>query len=462
MCDNIVFLFVLGEKVFGSDYTQICHICDPCDSLAPVYKNWRANIIMEATGSSLADRVENGHTVRRAKLRPRSAVAAAAIFAAIAFGISPLNFVLAGVLGYSFTPALTAALLLIFPLMALCVLYGSRREPLRWSEFVSLLAAAFVFFVWAANYAVGVLQPLWYGDYGHLITAFDLKRPFFFVVGFFVSALIGITASRDYEVFIPAFLKAVFVLSIVVSTLYLLTYDPYSDLNRLGGDAGLSIGILLSEGLSSGLALIFMYRRVVLRWLFPVPIVIAGILMSGTRAALVSVAVSCVAASMLRPKQGFQYAKYLVPLAVAVAVAVYALDFVPAATVERITTFRLEGSQSRMALLRTGVEEFLDDPFGRVVSYDRVFPAGIEYAHNTLLQMLLEGGVLILIPLCIVGFFALRNIVRLKKTGKIGALLVFYAGVFTHSLSSGDAYTAPLWFCTFLLATLPKAGGEAG
>ncbi len=122
------------------------------------------------------------------------------------------------------------------------------------------------------------------------ITQFDYKRPYFFALGFCAAAMIGMLGSTPAGPLPPPFLKAMYGLALVLAGLYVVMDRGDADLARLGGDAGLGIGIFLSQGLVAGIALVVLAGRI--QW--PIAalsmVILTGMLLSGTRAALVAVA----------------------------------------------------------------------------------------------------------------------------------------------------------------------------
>lgn len=362
-----------------------------------------------------------------------------------------LNYSLASHVNYQFSDVTTAAIMYLFALAALVAGCRPIMHRLTWSSGRGLTALCLM----------GILV-LWVGifcsEYVRFtedLSPYDFKRPAFAVYGIFIFGFIGIFASRSPISFLRGFLMTSAINSLILAILYVLIYDPESELARIGGDAGLIVGVLLGQGVASILVMVY------LKWIGRVlgflllPMLCGALIMSGTRSAILAT-VFLFAFYFLFGGFGTRRIVSFFGLSLIAAVLLYfAVDFVPGTTFDRITNFKLEGSEDRWALLSTGLEVFSDNPFGKVTGYSALFPAGIEYSHNTIFQIILEAGILSVFFVLALGFGALRSVVVEWPGAKVLRWFLLYVFcVYLVSFSAGDAYNPQFWFVTTFLAAL--------
>jgi hypothetical protein len=362
-----------------------------------------------------------------------------------------INYCLSAHIGYKFSDINTAVIMYFFSMSAflICLLTMKKRANWTSGEVIVTLSLAAIIILWAINYIVALNDNLNFSQY-------DYKRPAFALYGIAVFGLIGVVASRDLNSFLRGFFKISVVCTLILALLYIPLYDSSEQIARIGGDAGLIIGILLGQGALSALGMVWL-KWTKVGWLFLFfPAILFALFMSGTRASLIAVGLNfilffSIQKFRLRASQLIFY--FWIAIIVAVFIA-YLVDHLPENTLSRVTNFNLEGSENRWALLASSWIIFNDFPFGKAAGYIGLFPAEIEYSHNTTVQIILESGILsvpfiLLLLLGGVRAFLLRNNDRRHL---INGFLFYSIGVYLVSLSAGDAFTPQYWMVTSLLA----------
>jgi hypothetical protein len=338
-----------------------------------------------------------------------------------------------------------------FALPALLIGSIQMKDRASWTVGVVLVMFSLlgISVLWAANYLADYLSMVEFSSY-------DFKRPAFYFYGVMVFGVLGVIASRNSSSFLQGFLKTSAICSIILAMLYLPLYDSSSGLSRIGGDAGLIIGILLSQGVTSILAMIWSgwFNRAVA--FFSVPVLVFAIIMSGTRSALSVVVLSLVVfgALLLGRARMWLVPHFFLGLVIIGVVIYLGFDFIPDETLARITNFNLEGSENRWALLTAAWAILFDYPFGKTAGYIGLFPAEIEYSHNATVQIVLEAGLFSIVFVLLLMFGIVRTFLMGGEAGsQIPRGFLFYAvGVYLVSFSAGDAYSPQYWLVTTLLA----------
>ena len=123
-----------------------------------------------------------------------------------------------------------------------------------------------------------------------LQTAYDLKRPYFFVQGVTLAGLVGLFAVTSWRSFALSFMKWTLASSILACGLYLSIYHMNTSVGRFAGATALQHAIVFSAGISCAFAFLFLAAKGLFRSrLFTMPVLWAsiiflttGILASGT------------------------------------------------------------------------------------------------------------------------------------------------------------------------------------
>lgn len=376
-------------------------------------------------------------------------------FAALSLYSPSINYCLSGHLGYAFTDVVTGALMFLFAFLALA--FGLMRNvighALKYKQLFTIGLLIAISVIWLGNYLMEYHS-------GSLLSGYDVKRPFFYIYGVLCFGFIGVFASADPYNFLREFFKTSVLAAAIVCVLYLALFDSSVELARIGGDAGLIVGILIAQG---GASLIAGYRMNFFKGralVYLMPMFFVGIVMSGTRSALIALlfCVIILALSELIKLNGRYIVRLALLIVLPVVFFVFVVNTVPEQFIRRISNFNLEGSENRGELLILAFEVFGGNVLGKVTGFSEYFPAGIEYSHNTAVQILLEIGVVGLVfflLLIITAALCLINIGKARCETVLNKGVFYYAlSVFLVSLSAGSAYDPQYWMALTLFSSL--------
>lgn len=385
-----------------------------------------------------------GHEVRSRLL------CASGVLVSLSFYLPSINYCLASSFGYHYSGSVTAGIMYSFALASIVTSSVTMRFRKNWTLGVvlTIFSLCGIFSVWLINHLIEYGSGAGFSDY-------DNKRLAFAFYGILLVGVLGAFGSGGASDFLRGFLRCSAISSLALALAYLPLYDPNAGLSRVGGDAGLLVGVLLSQGVTSVLAMIWLkWFDSRLGFLF-LPVLLSAMVMSGTRSAL-SVAVFTMILFFFRQlvsQSGRVLVYYVGLLCFFVVLLIFSIDLIPDNTLERITRFNLEGSEDRSALLVAAWKIFLDNPFGKTIGFVGLFPAEIEYSHNTAIQVLVEAGVIVLPLLLLLFYGVVRSFLLGRNSGEIIRGFSLYAiGVYLTSFSAGDAYYPQFWLVTAFLA----------
>ncbi len=162
---------------------------------------------------------------------------------------------------------------------------------------------------------------------------------------------------------------------------------------------------------------------------------------------------ACMVAALLRFKVALRYGVLVLPVLLGVVVVAYSLDWIPEQTVERLMRFELEGSESRAMLVLAGVDSLIEHPLAKYWHTMMSSPPTLSMRITRCCNLSWSAGSCHCCHFW-ASVFAATTAWRLRSQPFGAALLVYGAVVAAHSLSSGDAYVAQVWFFVFFLATL--------
>ncbi len=341
---------------------------------------------------------------------------------------------------------------LLLGLMVLPWMPGREIHLVRWPTILFCYISTF----WLINYCFEVyISP----DSPVLLSDFDSKRIWLFVSGFMFPSIIGIAVSRKPVLFIQCFFPPMILISAISSLAYLTNYDSFQSLARLLGEQGLLPGIIASWGGSACLSLLLFReknKRYSSFWVLGLLIVFQyfTVILSGTRMAMISFAV-CIIVFGFMAFANKNIMRYIALVLIIVVASIELMDvFVPAATVDRILSLQESGPDIRRNLVGTVLRMISDNPLGKVVGYENS-PLGMDYCHNTILQMIAEAGLQIVPALIVMFRLISRNVLTYLKNPYYQGLSILGMNIFMQSCSSGSAYNPQLvWFLLFFMASL--------
>ena len=294
------------------------------------------------------------------------------------------------------------------------------------------------------------------------LSTFDNKRIWFFIHGVVLSSIFAIGISRRPIVFIECFLLSFILFSLLISILYILSYDKSLSFYRLLGDKALVVGIFASFGISCcfGLLILLENKHVANGFSFLtaasiilIILFVVSILFSGTRAALLGAILSFVAYVTLSNKR-----KNIILILIFLTVVGYftgsiVFKIIPSATLERLTMLNEQGIDIRISLLKNMIQLIYENPYGKIFGY-QFTKLDMDYSHNTLLQYIAEASIFSLFPLSILFFIATVKLIASLYQSHYKALLIFLLNVFFHSFSHGNAYNPFVWMSLFFLSSI--------
>jgi hypothetical protein len=221
---------------------------------------------------------------------------------------------------------------------------------------------------------------------------------------------------------------------------------------------GLVAGIKASLGASACLSMIVLEKQkkpkfsklILLCLIFMILLHCFAIIISGTRAAIVSSGISLVLFFLMSKRKG-------VVISIVIVLSVFLYNYlnylVPQATINRLGMFYDQGIEIRIRLLKAIVHIIIENPLGRITGYeDSVL--GMSYSHNAIIQLIAEAGILSIPVLVVICLICLNNALAYHRVVQIRALIILSVNVFVQSLSSGSAYNPLLWFLIFFFAAL--------
>lgn len=376
-----------------------------------------------------------------------------AIFAVISLYGPSINYCLSMKWGYSYTEVITGGIMFAFSIISLAFgfLRYAQINCLKYEQLFIFTILIGISLFWFVNYYIEY-------NFEGGFTGYDKKRPIFYIYGVLIFGAVGVLASVDSYNFLRDFFKTSVIATVVLCIMYLMLYDSNEETARIGGDAGLIIGILIGQGgasLFAGYKMDLYKTRIVF---IMIPLLLLSIIMSGTRSALIAfVLVTIILFFNDLKKMGINKIGVKVLLYTSSALLfLFIINKVPEQFAARIMNFNLEGSEDRGMLLKIGINILQDNLMGKVTGLYEYFPAEIEYSHNTTLQIIIEIGVvsLILYEILIAG--VLMYIYNHKIFERKISSGIFYYGlsILLVSFSAGSAYDAQYWMLLTLLSTL--------
>jgi hypothetical protein len=294
-------------------------------------------------------------------------------------------------------------------------------------------------------------------------SAYDLNRPYLFVHGVVLAAFVGSFAATSWRSFALNFMKSTLVAGIFTCTFYLTTYHLNESTGRFGGATALQHAIIFSATVACAFAFLFLTSKGIYRSrIFTVPVLWAlivflttGILVSGTRAALLGVMVSGFIYFILVSKR--DRVRRIIGVVSALAIIfVIAIHWVPDAAIQRVSQIESGGLNRRAQLIDLALVSFENHPFGKTREYMKALD-GVDYAHEAFLQMILEVGVIGVPVLLVMVFFAVKGAIGFFRSDPVlsGFLIVLFYFIL-QSFSAGSAYNTEFWFSLFFLSALSR------
>ena len=251
--------------------------------------------------------------------------------------------------------------------------------------------------------------------------------------------------------------------SILVCGFYLSIYHMNMSSGRFAGATALQHAIVFSAGVSCAFAFLFLAAKGLFRSrLFTVPVLwlsivflTTGILVSGTRAALLGAMVSGIVYIFLLSEHG-RFRRIIVVISGLVVIAAITIQWAPHDSIDRVSQIEVGGLNRRAQLTELALISFKHHPFGKTRGYMQALD-GVDYAHDTLLQMLLETGIIGAPILLILVILAVRGGLKYFRSDPLmfGFMIVLFNFVL-QSFSSGSGYDPQFWFSVVFLAALTR------
>lgn len=327
------------------------------------------------------------------------------------------------------------------------VVFWDRFRALGGASLILLILVP-VWAIWCLNYTYGV-------GVGWLATEFDGKRPYFFLIGPVVSGVVGIYAYCLRDRFLPTFLRGTAFFGFVLSIAYLGLYDPSDFQGRIGGDAGLLIGLAVVLVIPAVFGLAVIEGKFRLSYLLMLPLVAAAILLSGTRSLLVSsgaVVLLFVVLSLRSASRSRIVA--LSGLVIGIGLVTYLAALLgPEESVSRITTFEFGTTDDRWRLASEGLRILGEYPWGRALGISVELGDELEYVHNSTLDILIELGFVGGVFFALLVLLAIRGLLLAVLSRRPSPLIFIAVVVGVSSLSAGHAYNMLYWFVLLFYAT---------
>jgi O-Antigen ligase len=292
---------------------------------------------------------------------------------------------------------------------------------------------------------------------------FDLKRPYFLLQGLTLAGLVGLFAVISWRSFALSFIRWTLGFSILAWGLYFSTYRLDAYAGRIGGATALEHAIVFTSGISCAFALLYFRAKGIYNSrLFTAPILwvaivllVVGILASGTRAALFGAVFSALIYAILISKQKKLRNVFILILAIVIIFPI-AIQWVPAIAIERVTHIEVGGLNRRAQLTELAFTSFEKHPFGKTREYVQALD-GVDYAHDTILQMLLEVGVIGAPILIIFTLLAMKGVyVYFRLEPLLSGFMIVLFNFILQSFSSGTGYDPQFWFSVLFLVGLTR------
>jgi hypothetical protein len=290
---------------------------------------------------------------------------------------------------------------------------------------------------------------------------YDLKRPYYFVHGVLLAGFIGILASRRWRFFTEKFINWILVISTIECAIYLLIYHVNNNTERLGGATALQHSLVFTVGVSAAFCILYEKaryptgkRRISTYTIWALIVFLTvGIVFSGTRAALLGALASAGLFVLFLSGR-----RMLLTLAIAITASILtfyvAVHWIPQNVIERISHLEVGGIERRVELNNLAFQSLEAHPYGKTRGYINVLD-GVDYAHDSALQMILEVGIFGIPVLGLL--FLLAGIGWLKSVSArnyITGFMIIIFNIILQSFSSGDAYSEMFWFAICFLASL--------
>lgn len=361
------------------------------------------------------------------------------------------------ILDVQWSDVVTGIILYISTIIALCLLIPNVIQTKQgYRIYLCLCMLICLTFIWffvdslnASNIAVQ--------------TAYDLKRPYFFLQGVTLAGLVGLFAATNWRSFALSFMKWTLAAGVLACGLYLSTYHLDVNTGRFAGATALQHAIVFSAGVSCAFAFLFLAAKGLFRSrLFTVPVLWAsivflttGILVSGTRAAFLGAIVSGLVYVFLTSRRG-KLRRMIMVVSGLVVISAITIQWVPYDSMDRVTQIEEGGLDQRTRLIDLAFISFEHHPFGKTREYKQALD-GQNYAHDTLLQMLLEVGIVGAPVLLIIIILAVENALKYFRSDPlISGFMIVLLYLILQSFSSGTAYDPQFWFSVVFLAALTR------
>lgn len=361
------------------------------------------------------------------------------------------------IFGAEWNNVVTAVILYVPTVIALCLLVPNVIQTKQgYRIYLCLWLLICLTFIWFLVDSLNALDIA-------VQTAYDLKRPYFFVQGVTLAGLIGLFAATNWRSFALTFMKWTLASSILVCGFYLSIYHMNMSSGRFAGATALQHAIVFSAGVSCAFAFLFLAAKGLFRSrLFTVPVLwlsivflTTGILVSGTRAALLGAMVSGIVYIFLLSEHG-RFRRIIVVISGLVVIAAITIQWAPHDSIDRVSQIEVGGLNRRAQLTELALISFKHHPFGKTRGYMQALD-GVDYAHDTLLQMLLETGIIGAPILLILVILAVRGGLKYFRSDPLmfGFMIVLFNFVL-QSFSSGSGYDPQFWFSVVFLAALTR------
>lgn len=228
---------------------------------------------------------------------------------------------------------------------------------------------------------------------------------------------------------------------------------------------------------------VFMLATVILaikadnkKWLYGIPFCIACLYLSYSRSLIIMAGITCIGLIILKPKKAYHLI-WLVPMGIILGMFISGcLDLTGG--VQRLSGMSLQVSewQTRLLYYEDGLKLTLQNPFGiGYLGYKYIqgsIQSGVyqvKFIHNGALQVLLDGGILALLGVCLSILACCYQILRNKAWIK-GLLLGL---LICHALIDFDLQFLGIWILVLMLfvdvrekewsiKTVPKRGVLCG
>ena len=250
------------------------------------------------------------------------------------------------IFGAEWNNVVTAVILYVPTVIALCLLVPNVIQTKQgYRIYLCLWLLICLTFIWFLVDSLNALDIA-------VQTAYDLKRPYFFVQGVTLAGLIGLFAATNWRSFALTFMKWTLASSILVCGFYLSIYHMNMSSGRFAGATALQHAIVFSAGVSCAFAFLFLAAKGLFRSrLFTVPVLwlsivflTTGILVSGTRAALLGAMVSGIVYIFLLSEHG-RFRRIIVVISGLVVIAAITIQWAPHDSIDRVSQIEVGGDR---------------------------------------------------------------------------------------------------------------------